>query len=151
MRKTRGDSAFANYGKVHQVRLAVLDLCVFRQDGLAVIDVAGDCPKELIETWRKRHGRLRRHFVDALKLHRKLAEAGLESEAESVALPGASSTLKISMAVCDETVEYEVTRVMRLRQPWSAALLTEFAHHEARTAFEHYFGERVVAAPEGDP
>ena len=146
-----GDSAFANYGRVHQVRLAVLDLCVFRQDGLAVIDVAGVCPEELIETWRKRYGKLRRHFEDALKLHRKLAEAGLESEAESLALPGASSTLKTGKAVCDETVEYEVTRVMRLRQPWSAALLTEFAHYEARTAFEHYFGERVEAAPEGNP
>ena len=146
-----GDSAVANYGRVHQVRLAVLDLCVFRQDGSAVIDVAGDCPTGLIEPWRKRHGRLCRHFDSALKLHRKLAEAELESEAASVALPDASSTLRVGKAVRDGTVEYEVRRVMRLRQPWSAALLTEFAHYEARAAFEHYFGERVAAAPEGDP
>ena len=146
-----GDSAFANYGRVHQVRLAVLDLCVLRQDGLAVIDMTGDCPEELIETWRKRYAKLRRHFDDALKLHRRLAEAGLEAVAESVGLPGASSTLKIGKAVRGETVEYKVTRVMRLRQPWSAALLTELAHYEARTAFEHYFGERVEAALEGDP
>ena len=143
-----GDAGFANYARVHQVRLAVLDLCVFRQDGLAVIEVAGDCPDELIETWRKRYGKLQRHFDDALKLHRKLAEAGLKPEAESLAFPGASTTLKIDKAAGDRTVEYDVTRVMRLRQPWSAALLTEFAHYEARAAFEHYFGERVEAAPQ---
>lgn len=149
--ESTGDSAFANYGRVHQVRLAVLDLCVFRRDGLAAIDVAGDYPDALIGTWRKRHRKLRRYFDRALKLHRKLAVAGLGPKAESLALPGASTTLQIGRTVCDATVKYEVTRVMRLRQPWSAALLTEFSHYEARAAFEHYFGERVDAAPmDGD-
>ena len=144
-----GDSAFTHFGKVHQVRLAVLDLCVFRQDGSAVIDVAEDCPDELIETWRRRYGKLQEHFDDALKLHRQLADAGLEPEVQALALPGASTTLKISKTEYKGTVKYGVTRVMRLRQPWSAALLTEFAHYKARAAFEHYFGERLEAASSG--
>lgn len=143
-----GDSAFANYGRVHRVRLAVLDLCVFRRDGLAVIDVAGDCPHEMIATWRKRHGKLQKHFAEALKLHGTIAKAGFEPQAESLALPDASTTLKICKSVRDGMVQYGVSRVMRLRQPWAAALLTEFAHYGARAAFEHYFGERIGTVSE---
>ena len=143
-----GDSAFAHFGKAHHVRTAVLDLCVFRQDGSAVIDVAEDCPNELIDTRRKRHGKLQRYFGSALRLHEDFAAAGLNPDAQELALPRASTTLEIDRGVSDAMVEYGVTRVMRLRQPWSAALLTDFAHYEARAAFEHYFGERVGAAPE---
>ena len=37
-------SAFANFAKVHQVQLAVLDLCALRADGIAGINVDTACP-----------------------------------------------------------------------------------------------------------
>lgn len=142
-----GGPAFVSYVRVHQVRLAVLDLCVFRPDGSAAIDLGADCPDGLIEAWRKRYGKIKSHFRDAFDLHSELVKAGVDEASRSVALPDASTTLQVEKTLCGNTVRYGVERVLRLRQPWSAALLTEFAQYRARPAFEHSFGERV----EGDP
>lgn len=144
--KDSGQAAYARYAKVHQVRTAVLDLCVYRSDGLAAVNVSEDCPDDLVETWRKRHGKLQRHFRDAINVHRKLTEAEIGPESALLAIPDASTTLKVRRSVRDGTVEYGLRRIMRLREPWSAAILTEFAHHQARAAFEHYFGEQAAAA-----
>ena len=138
-----GDSAFANYGETHQVLLAVLDLCVFRPDGRAAIDVDGECPDLLIKAWEKRVGKLQTHFRKALEIHRQLAGAELGGEVASLALPDLSSTLPVEKAASGGTLTYGVRRVMRLRQPWSGALLTQFAQYGARAAFEHAFGHRV--------
>ena len=45
-------------------------------------------------------------------------------------------------------MQYTVQRTIRLRQPWSGALLTEFAQYQARAAFEHDFWESAEAEPE---
>ena len=66
----------------------------------------------------------------------------LNDETASLALPGSLITLDLGAAVNGKTVRYEVRRTMRLRQPWSGALLTEFAQYHARAAFEHEFGRR---------
>ncbi|MDE0450934.1 MAG: hypothetical protein OXI90_04095 [Gammaproteobacteria bacterium] len=137
------DSAYANYGSTHQVLLAVLDLCVLQASGRAAIDVETECPDLLIEGWKKRARKLRNHFRKALKLNRHLAEVEVGSEAASLALPEASSTLRIGKAESGDGVSYGIRRVMRLRQPWSGALLTEFAQYQARAAFEHDFGYPV--------
>ena len=140
-----GDSVYVNYGSSHQVLLAVLDLCVFQTDGRATVDVEGECPDLVIEGWEKRARKLQKHFGNALDLQRDLAAAELSSEAASLALPDASSTLRVEKAGCDGVVRYGIRRVMRLRQPWSGALLTEFAQYQARAAFEHEFGYHVDA------
>ena len=140
-----GDSAFVNFARVHQVSLSVLDLCALRPDGAAAIDTTGDCPEVLTEAWQKRFGELKEHFGGALKVHGKLAKAGLDGEA-ALALPGASDTLKVKKAAVGGTVRYGFTRVMRLRQPWSGALLTALAQYQARAAFEHHFGDPVAAS-----
>ena len=138
-----GDSGYANYGSAHQVLLAVLDLCVLQADGRAAVDVEGESPDLLIEGWEKRARKLQNHFRNALDLQRDLAAAGLCREVPSLALPDASTTLTVGKEGAGGTVTYGIRRVMRLRQPWSAALLTEFAQYQARAAFEHYFGYRV--------
>ena len=140
-----GDSAFVNFARIHQVLLSVLDLCALRADGAAAIDTTGDCPEVLTEAWQKRFNELKEHFSGALKVHRKLANAGLDGEA-ALALPGASATLKVEKAAVGGTVRYGFTRVMRLRQPWSGALLTALAQYQARAAFEHHFGYPVAVS-----
>ena len=44
-----GAPAYVDVAKVHQVQLAVLDLCASRKDGVAAIEVGADCPEQLIE------------------------------------------------------------------------------------------------------
>ena len=141
--KKTGDSGYAHYGSAHQVMLAVLDLCVLQTDGQAIIDVEAECPDLLIEGWEKRARRLQKHFRKALDLQRILAGAELDREAASLALPDASSTLRDGKVGSGGAVTYGIRRVMRLRQPWSGSLLTEFAQYQARAAFEHDFGYRV--------
>lgn len=138
-----GDSGYANYGSTHQVLLAVLDLCALQADGRAALDVEAECPSLLIEGWEKRAKKLQTHFRNALELQRTLVAAQLCGEVASLALPHASTTLKVGKEGAGGAVTYGIRRVMRLRQPWSGALLTEFAQYQARAAFEHYFGYRV--------
>ena len=143
-----GKPAFVNFGKVHQVPLAVLDLCVLSGDGSAAIDVEGRAPPVLVEPWTARHKRLRRIFGAAAKTHEELTERGIGGDEARLALPGWWNTLALEPAVVGKTVQYTVQRTIRLRQPWSGALLTEFAQYQARAAFEHDFWESAEAGPE---
>ena len=138
-----GNPGCANYGSAHQVLLAVLDLCALQADGRAAVHVEADCPDLLIDGWAKRATKLKNHFRKAVALQQELAAAEFCDEVASLGLPDASTTLKVAKEVAAGTVTYGIRRVMRLRQPWSAALLTEFAQYQARAAFEHYFGYRV--------
>ena len=61
-----------------------------------------------------------------------------------LALPRLSTTVRVQATVIDQTVQYDLKRVMRLRQPRSGALLTAFAQYQARVAFEHPFDHRVT-------
>ena len=143
-----GRAAFVNFGKVHQVPLAVLDLCVLSGDGSATIDLEALAPRVLIEPWKGRHRRLSKVFDTALKTHEGLTNCGADADAALLALPGRWNTLALEPVVAGNTVRYAVQRTIRLRQPWSGALLTEFAQYQARAAFEHDFGESEEAASE---
>ncbi len=138
-----GDSAYANYGSAHQVLLAVLDLCVLQTGGRAAVEVEAECPDLLVKGWEKRARKLQNYFRKKLHLQREMATVELDNEAASLALPDASGTLMVEKAGADGVVTYGIRRVMRLRQPWSGALLTDFAQYQARAAFEHEFGYRV--------
>ena len=138
-----GNSAFANFARVHQVPLVVLDLCVVHGDGLATLDLSADCRELLIEPWRIRHRKLCNFFGKALDRHGELTSADHDKETVSLALPGSSATLKLGAAVSERKLHYGIKRMLRLRQPWSGALLAEFAQYQARAAFEHPFGQRT--------
>ena len=140
-----GRSAFANFARVHQVPLAVLDLCAVCQDGSAAVDVTAERPELLVEPLRMRYGKLRKLYCKALDQYEELVNAGLDDEKASLPLPGSSSTLNLGSVVAGRTLQYGVKRMLRLRQPWSGALLTEFAQYQARAAFEHPFGHRAEA------
>ena len=144
--ETTGRSAFVNFGKAHQVPTAVLDLCAVNRDGSAAIDVEAEAPELLIEPWRVRYAKLLKLYVQALAAHAKLKGGGLDGETVSLALPGSSNTLGFSPIVNGKSVCYGVERMIRLRQPRSGALLTEFAQYQARAAFEHDFGADLSLA-----
>ena len=144
-----GVSAFANFARVHHVPLVVLDLCVVHGDGSDTINLSADCPELMIEPWRIRHKKLCKFFSRAFEGYAELTGKELSKEIASLTFPGTSSTLKFQMAVRGRQLHYGVRRKMRLRQPWSGALLTEFSQYQARAAFEHPFGQQAEALPEG--
>ena len=142
-----GKPAFANFAKVHQVLLAALDLCVSRTDGIATIDISAACPDLLIDPWKERYTRLQRFFDAALTRYKQLADNPGCDDLKSLALPAASATVLFQATASNQTVGYDLKRVMRLRQPRSGALLTSVTQYQARVAFEHPFDASASAQP----
>lgn len=140
-----GEPAFAALADVHHVQLAVLDLCALQADGVAAIDVDEGRPELLIEPWKKRYELLRKFFNNALKNYEKVKDK-VGEPMKSLAFPMLSATLRLQAAVSGQMISYDLKRVMRLRQPRSGALLTAFAHYQARTAFEHRLDARPRTA-----
>ena len=146
-----GRSAFANLARFHQVALSVLDLCVYRQDGVASIDASEeDTNAVVIPSWKARYPRLLKVFKNAMVNYRNLKERDSEERLALLAFPRWCTTLTGGAAAEGDVVRYEVTRVMRLRQPWSTALLTQFAQYQARAAFVHPFWDRTDAQRDTD-
>ena len=131
-----GEPAFANYAKIHHVLLSILDLCAFRADGVAEIDLDQDCPNVAIQPWRERYEGLRELYEKALKRCDDLADGRAGRELQELVFPRLSATAQVVGVASGRTVAYDLKRVARLRQPWSGALLTEFTQYQARAAFE---------------
>ena len=138
-----GAPAYADFAKVHQVRLAVLDLCVFQEDGVAKIEINVAGPERLIEPWKKRYERLQSFFATALTRYEKLGGKQVTNELKLLALPVPSATIQFATTVSGKNMGYDLKRVMRLLQPWSGVLLSAFAQYQARAAFEHPFDHRL--------
>ena len=138
-----GRSAFADFAKTHQVRLAVLDLCVLRTDGVASLEVDAPCPELLIEPWKRRYTRLQKFFRAAITRYENLGKKQLSDQMKLLALPPPSSTLRFPVNIDDRIVGYTLKRIMRLRQPRSGALLTAYSQYQARAAFDHPFENSV--------
>ncbi|MCY3772579.1 MAG: hypothetical protein OXG98_11245 [Gemmatimonadetes bacterium] len=145
-----GSSAFANLARVYQVPLVVLDLCAVCEEGSAEIDVNAECPALLIEPWEKRYQKLRSFYDKALDRYEELKNKDLDEETPSLALPGSTTSLKFGPIVTGKILKYGVKRMLRLRQPWSGALLTKFTQYQARTAFDHYFGHSTEVPASSD-
>ena len=131
-----GEPAFANYAKVHHALLSILDLCAFRADGVAEINLDHDCPNVAIQPWRERYEGLRELYEKALKRCSDLAGGQAGRELQELVFPRLSATAQVVGAARGRTVAYDLKRVGRLRRPWSGALLTEFTQYQARAAFE---------------
>ena len=87
--------------------------------------------------------KLEQFFCAALAKYERLRRNQLPDALKVLALPRLAATVGLHATAGDRTVEYDLKRVMRLRQPWSGALLTAFAQYQARAAFEHPFDHRV--------
>ena len=83
-------------------------------------------------------------------MHAELTDKAINDETAALALPGSSITLDVVPVASAMTLRYELRRTMSLRQPWSGALLTEFAQYQARAAFEHAFGHPDEALAEAN-
>jgi hypothetical protein len=140
--ETTGASGYVDFAKSHDVRLAILDLCVLTADGSAAIDVQGECPVGLIEPWLKHFEGLKKLFSGALQGYYDLEKKNVAAKLKKLALPAASLSAKFEVHVDGKVVKYDVRRVGRLNQPRAGALLTSFAQYRSRAAFEHDLDHR---------
>ena len=131
-----GKRTFVDFAKIHQVLLAVLDLCVFQEGGVARIQVDAGCPDLVIQPWKRRYSRLAKLFRRAIERYDRLEERSVETQLKALAVPKFSATLGIQADTQDGTIDYGIVRVGRIRQPWSEALLTGLTQRRARAAFD---------------
>lgn len=122
------------------IDLHILDLCVFNPSGLAELDITQSCPLGVIPVWQKRYDVLVNRAKEslskllALNEHQDYSKFALLEFADQ---PQKGEFIKNDTSKAYEILRYPFRRIARLRQPWSGALLTKFAHYISRAAFDH--------------
>lgn len=151
-----GQPVYVDFAKVHDVRLAVLDLCVLNKDGKASIDINGAAPGGLIDPWQKHGEKVRKMFRAATNRFNELGKNIQKNQDKDTLrkalLPMASLSARFDVNVSGDVVRYDIKRVGRLLQPRAGALLTRFAQYRSRAAFEHDFDHRTprTSTDDGD-
>jgi hypothetical protein len=145
-----GSPAYLDFAIAHDVRLAVLDLCVLNEDGKAKIDVNGETPGGLIDSWQKHCTSVRNLFRTAANRYKDLGKKKVKDDIKKFLLPAASLSARFDVSVNGDVVSYEIQRVGRLLQPRAGTLLTRFAQYRSRAAFEHDLDHRTTRTTNTD-
>lgn len=129
-----GSSAWAHFGRTEIVAIQAVDYCVFGADGRSELDLDAEAPYGLWPAWTERHRRL-------VKDGRKTVTAvGDKTGADRMALVEArlraGRTDSVKGEVDGNTIRYTLRRTNRLLSPYARALLTRYALHTARDAFD---------------
>ena len=143
--ETSGVSRFVSFRKAHTVRLFVLDLCVYQDDGSAKLQLEKECSANVIPTWKLHHIEISKGVRKAITRYADFANKGSARDILKLLIP-CSSNENLFKGTIDpqlNTISYDFARVGRLCQPYSGAMLTKYATYIARTAFEHDFGKDI--------
>jgi hypothetical protein len=145
-----------NLRKIHYVNLEVLDLCVFRSDGSAALSDKDTAPGLMSEAWRARFPRLAEKMKKARNRYAELMKiAGMKAaDASKLSLNTSIGNLwNVVVDLKSSSITFDVSRVGRIRQPRSGALLARYANAFARDAFEHDLTRRPdrAATPAAEP
>lgn len=136
-----GKSAFVNFKQIFTINLCVLDLCVYQDNGEAIYISGKPCPEIVIPSWKVYYHEIIRHYEKAITRYYEFQKNGQKRDVLYLIIPKSSrenlfkSIVKIDKK--EKTISYDCKRVGRLCQPYSGAMLTEFANYIARAAFEH--------------
>jgi hypothetical protein len=129
-----------NLRKIHYVNLDILDLCVFRTDGRATFSVGDTAPPLISEAWRARFPKLEEIVKKACGRYAELMKKNVVKAVDVMKIVVSSSLgnlIKSEIDSTTNTISFDISRVGRIKQPRSGALLTRYANALARDAFEH--------------
>lgn len=141
-----------NLRKSHYVCLDVLDLCVFQKDGSSCLADGQEMPPLMSEAWRARFPRIAKQMNKICKRYAELMKmTGMKAFVATRIVIGTSvgNVVQCKIDPKSSSIVFDITRVGRLKQPRSGALLTRYANALARDAFEHDLTrrpERVIPA-----
>ena len=137
-----GSSSHVDFNKLHLVRLAVLDLCVFREDGQVRFVPQETSSPRLHESWRRHRERLYKQLSNEVRQALKVvATAATDKSLKKMLeeqLLCCSNTRQFKMVLDPKTQGFSVNlqRTRRVHASRAADILREFARHQSRTAFE---------------
>jgi len=135
-----GHSWCVNLRAVHTVKLWVLDLCVFREDGKGAMGLDDALPDGLIPAWQERFSLVQKEVRKALDADERHAKANMPAN-DSALRPAAitSSNDAKFYGTADreaKSVSFGIERIARYQQPFTGGLLRDYARHIAREAYE---------------
>lgn len=135
----KGQKYYVAFKDTHMVKLCVLDLCCFNQDGMSRITVTQKCPPSVIPAWQARYQELCEIGAKLLKRYTRLADLRLQSSEISVLLLRSShdNIFPGSADPVNHRITYNVKRVGRLRAGRAGALLNRYFAFLGREAFDH--------------
>ena len=137
------------------MKLYILDLCVFSDEGEAKIGVKDKCPQTIVPAWSNYHIKVLEKAKDVIETHGKLHKMRERYNKRRVpknqvpdnllrlAIPPSSDPELFvgTINTAEKELGYDCNRVARLSQSHAAALLTKFSHFTSRAAFDLDFGK----------
>jgi hypothetical protein len=135
----KDQKSYVAFKDTHMVKLCVLDLCCFNQDGASKIAVTEKCPSSVIPAWQARYQELCEVGSKLLKRYARLASLRLQSpEINTLLLRSSHDNIFPGSAdPGNHRITYNVKRVGRLRASRAGALLNRYFAYLGREAFDH--------------
>lgn len=145
----KGEAAWVNLASRVTVNPCMLDLAVFDADGATKIGLSDEADDSLIPAWRERFEVLLKQAKKIFADFEALKKLNASDDLARLVLPSASldGKLKPTLDRAGKSLDFGYHRMRRIRQPWSAGLLKEFAAHLAREAYEMDLGQELHAQP----
>ncbi|MDZ4821422.1 MAG: hypothetical protein SGJ20_20865 [Planctomycetota bacterium] len=139
------DNATISYAKMAKcvtIPIAVLDLCVFSDDGTAKFKKGAACPASAIPAWKKRFDVIQHECASLLGRFKGLSDKcgtdkAVISTIEGAVTKSVAGTLAGKVDMVAGLVSYNLKRISRLKEPRASGLLRKFAGYKARDAFDH--------------
>jgi len=144
---------FVKFKSVHFVRVCLLDLCVFNQNGVARLTLDVDAPSGMRPAWRRRHGILTRHCggtarkadtfapVDGDSGAVKLVKQKITRDLEGLLFSDDLFKGRLTEAGGIRSLEYDCKRIGRLSRARAIGLLMSYTATLARPAYDRDFGK----------
>jgi hypothetical protein len=130
-----GLPAWALLDRSLSVPIETLEYCVFTSDGISTAPQSGSAPEWMNPSWEKRHKIL---VKDVKKLHEDIVSSSGKNQKRLKVKEffGKRHLEGISFDIKEDEIHFRLRRIARLRGQYSRALLTRYAVHLSRDAFE---------------
>jgi len=142
--------SYIMFRKTQNIRLSILDLCVFQSDGRSKIEIGTACPEGVIPTWQDHFMRLQKEFkkvVDRFERINSSVNNHVNKDDKQLLLnaivPPSSLTNAFKGKIHGQTVEYPIRRIGRISHARAVAVLSRYAGFLSRTAFDRDFGKEI--------
>ena len=149
-----GTPAHVRFVGVHLVRLAMLDLCAFQEDGQSRF-VPGEAPNiRLAPAWKAHHSRVHKalgaEWETACENIKVLGNAKIDKNVRrrlvKSAMPLCSNTGRFRASQQEKGFLVNLQRTCRIRPALAADVLRAYTRYQSRTAFDHPVVTKELAA-----
>jgi hypothetical protein len=141
-------SYFVKFRSKCAIKLLILDLCAYQDDGVARFKIGDDCPVDVIPAWKYHFEHIREEMTAIIEKYSQLQRDELKADILERFIPvpaqAKEDLFKGEINTDTGSIEFKCKRVGRLTLLRASAALTNFNNYQARVAFEHDFGRDLI-------